>query len=105
MRVVVAYAAPEAEAIVVVTLADGARLSDAVAGSRILERLGLAAARLAYAIYGERAAPDTKLRDGDRVEVLRPLISDPKDARRERAALHSPPGPVPTPGRGRPAGG
>ncbi len=37
------------------------------------------------AVFGERAGPDTPLRDGDRVELLRALQTDPKDARRRRA--------------------
>jgi putative ubiquitin-RnfH superfamily antitoxin RatB of RatAB toxin-antitoxin module len=39
---------------------------------------------VAYAIFGQRADRETVLRDGDRVELLRPLLADPKDARRQR---------------------
>jgi len=39
-----------------------------------------------HAIHGERADAGAVLRDGDRVELLRPLQADPKDARRRRAA-------------------
>lgn len=38
----------------------------------------------AVGIWGRRAEPDTLLRDGDRVELYRPLRVDPKVARRER---------------------
>ena len=38
------------------------------------------------AVYGVRAAHDQPLRDGDRIEVLRALLADPKDTRRRRAA-------------------
>jgi len=38
------------------------------------------------ALHGVRAAPGDALRDGDRIELLRPLVADPKDARRRRAA-------------------
>jgi hypothetical protein len=38
------------------------------------------------AIFSRPAEPDSVLRDGDRVEILRPLIADPKQARRARAA-------------------
>ena len=41
------------------------------------------------AVFGERAAMGRVLVDGDRVEVLRPLIADPKEARRRRAARPS----------------
>lgn len=38
------------------------------------------------AVFGEVASAATVLRDGDRVELLRPLLADPKEARRRRAA-------------------
>ncbi len=38
------------------------------------------------AIFGRLAADDRVVRDGDRVEVLRPLVNDPKEIRRRRAA-------------------
>ncbi|KAF1022476.1 MAG: Protein RnfH [Paracidovorax wautersii] len=39
---------------------------------------------LVASVWGERAGPDQVLRDGDRVELCRPLRVDPKVARRER---------------------
>lgn len=36
-------------------------------------------------IYGRRVQLDAQLADGDRVEILRPLAADPKEARRRRA--------------------
>lgn len=39
----------------------------------------------AIAIYGERVPLDHVLHAGDRIEWLRPLLADPKDARRRRA--------------------
>lgn len=36
-------------------------------------------------IYGKLKTPDAALRDGDRIEIYRPLLIDPKDARRHRA--------------------
>jgi len=39
-----------------------------------------------YAIFGINAEASTLLHEGDRVELLRPLQIDPKDARRRRAA-------------------
>ena len=35
-------------------------------------------------VWGRKAGPDDTLRDGDRIEVYRPLRVDPKIARRER---------------------
>ena len=37
------------------------------------------------AIFGVAATAATRLRPGDRIELLRPLLADPKDARRRRA--------------------
>jgi putative ubiquitin-RnfH superfamily antitoxin RatB of RatAB toxin-antitoxin module len=37
-------------------------------------------------VFGRRVAPGTPLRDGDQVEIYRPLVADPKDSRRQRAA-------------------
>lgn len=36
-------------------------------------------------IFGKRSALEAQLRDGDRVEIYRPLIVDPKESRRRRA--------------------
>lgn len=40
-----------------------------------------------FGIFGKLAKPETILRHQDRVEIYRPLIIDPKDARRKRAAM------------------
>jgi len=63
-----------------VELPEGASVRDAVRLS------GLDSPLLAgYAVYGERVTPDHVLRDGDRVELLRALQVDPKQAWRRRA--------------------
>lgn len=81
MRIEVVLAWPRRAESVRVDLPEGACVGDAVAAagwSGLPEVSG-------YAVYGQRAAPDIVLRDGDRVELLRPLQADPKDARRRRA--------------------
>jgi putative ubiquitin-RnfH superfamily antitoxin RatB of RatAB toxin-antitoxin module len=40
-------------------------------------------------IFGHKASLDQVLREGDRVEIYRPLIADPKEARRQRARQES----------------
>jgi len=82
MKVVVAYAAPGVEAITEVDVPEGASVADAVAASGIAD--GLPA--IAYAIFGQRAAADTPVADGDRIEITRPLVADAKAVRRARAA-------------------
>ena len=89
VAVTVVYAAPGIESIVRVALPEGAVVADAVAMSCLLDRHELDPRRLGYAIFGERATPATPLVDGDRVELTRPLVADPKDLRRQRAARTS----------------
>lgn len=43
----------------------------------------------AVAVHGVLARPTQQLREGDRVELLRPLLADPKDNRRRRARARS----------------
>ena len=59
----------------------GASLADALAAAGWSDAEGISG----YAIFGVNAVLDTVLRDGDRVELLRPLLMDPKEARRRRA--------------------
>jgi putative ubiquitin-RnfH superfamily antitoxin RatB of RatAB toxin-antitoxin module len=85
VNVVVAYAGAEGTALVEVALGEGASVGDAIDASALVERFALLEAALGYAIFGQPAQRDTPLRDGDRVELLRPLIADPKARRRQRA--------------------
>jgi putative ubiquitin-RnfH superfamily antitoxin RatB of RatAB toxin-antitoxin module len=85
LRVAVAWASPVAQDVVELDLADGATVADALAACDALARAGVEAAAAGYAIFGQRAHPTTPLADGDRVEVTRPLVADPKLARRDRA--------------------
>jgi putative ubiquitin-RnfH superfamily antitoxin RatB of RatAB toxin-antitoxin module len=84
--VTVAYATPDAEALVVVTLSAGATVDDAIARSGIVARLKLDPAQLEPAVFGQRVKGDTPLAPGDRVELTRPLVADPKRVRRKRAS-------------------
>ena len=85
MHIVVAYAEPGTEAQVDVAVASGTTVADAVAASGLIARFELKPSMLAYAIFGQRVRAETPLADGDRVELLRPLAADPKEARRRRA--------------------
>jgi len=65
---------------VVLDLPEGADVAAALRAS------GLDSPALAgFAVHGERVTPAHVLRDGDRLELLRPLRLDPKQARRRRA--------------------
>jgi putative ubiquitin-RnfH superfamily antitoxin RatB of RatAB toxin-antitoxin module len=65
---------------------EGARVADAIDRSGVRQRhpeIDLSRDRVA--IFGRAVTLQTLLRDRDRVEILRPLIVDPKEARRRRA--------------------
>lgn len=90
LSVTVCYAEPERVWTWAVTLAAGSTLADAIAAS------GYATAfpgRDPYAcgvgIYGIQRPSGHPLEDGDRVEIYRPLVFDPKESRRRRAAHKS----------------
>ena len=86
LRVRVVYALPDQQVSVELEVPPGTTAADAVTRSKLLEKFPEAAARpLACAVFG-RAVPVTyELREGDRVEILRPLLIDPKQSRREAA--------------------
>jgi putative ubiquitin-RnfH superfamily antitoxin RatB of RatAB toxin-antitoxin module len=64
----------------------GASALDAIRASGLLERHAeIDISSQAVGVWGRRCALDTVLREGDRVEIYRPLAIDPKEARRRRA--------------------
>jgi uncharacterized protein len=65
-----------------VDLPEGASVTDAVIASGLAAPDGV----VAHAVFGVRVAGNATLQEGDRLELLRPLLADPKDARRKRAA-------------------
>lgn len=63
----------------------GATVADALRAAGLAQRHPAALIdTLALGIWGKPAQPNTPLRDGDRVELTRPLQVDPKEARRQR---------------------
>jgi putative ubiquitin-RnfH superfamily antitoxin RatB of RatAB toxin-antitoxin module len=89
MRVSVACVEPGTETLVSVELPDGATVDDAIRAARIADVLGTHPDS-GLAIFGRRATGATVLCDGDRVELTRPLVCDPKAARRRRAGPREP---------------
>lgn len=62
-----------------------ATVADAVRLSGILDAVPAGSELAAYGIFGHVAAAHARLREGDRIELYRPLKIDPKQARRRRA--------------------
>lgn len=84
IRVEVAYATPEKQWLVELEMAEGATAAEAVRSSGLLDRFpDLERARVG--IFGEHVDRSRRLEEGDRVEIYRPLIADPKEARRKTA--------------------
>lgn len=86
LEVAVAYSpAPEAVDLVHLQLASGSTVADALRASGLLERHGLLLTDgLVCGVWAKIHTLDHRLRDGDRVEIYRPLRVDPKEARRQR---------------------
>lgn len=81
----VAYAEPDRQFLRRVELAEGATVAEAIAASGIERDAGISAADHACGIWSKAVARDERVRDGDRVEIYRPLVIDPKESRRRRA--------------------
>lgn len=83
----VVYALPDEQLIIPLTVPHGttARQAIVLAGLPV-RHPEIDAARSTVGIFGRVVANDTVLGDGDRVEIYRPLVADPKQARRRRAA-------------------
>jgi uncharacterized protein len=82
----VVYALPEAVTEIEVSLPPGSTVRQALECSRIAARHPeVDFAKCVVGIFGKRAARDCVLAQGDRVEVYRPLLADPKESRRKRA--------------------
>ena len=87
ITVEVAYAKPHEQVIVPVEMPAGSTLRQAVEQSRLAERFAeIDLDTIKVGIFGRLKKPDQVLQAGDRVEIYRPLIADPKEVRRQRAA-------------------
>lgn len=75
---------PAALESVTVSLPAGSTVGDALRASGLLTRLGIDAPSALVGVWGKRQPLETPLRERDRVEVYRPLLCDPKEARRLR---------------------
>lgn len=89
MKVEVAYATPEKQLIIEIEVAEGATVMEAALASGLDKEFeGLVLADCPMGVFGRKVAkPDVEvLHEGDRVELYRPLLIDPKQARANRAA-------------------
>jgi uncharacterized protein len=87
IHVEVAYARADRQFVIPVEVPAGTTLAQAVDASGIAALCPEIDVRNnKVGVFGKLAAPDRALVDGDRVEIYRPLIGDPKEIRRQLAA-------------------
>jgi uncharacterized protein len=87
LRIEVCYALPERQWRVPLTVPAGTTVAAALALADLPSRIeGVVVDAARLAVFGRPVEPGDRLADGDRIEVLRPLVADPKQARRARAA-------------------
>jgi uncharacterized protein len=87
LQVYVCYATPEREFTHPMQVAPGTTIGQAIEQSGVL--LAFPEINLVtqpVGIYAKKKTLDTELRERDRIEIYRPLLADPKDSRRKRAA-------------------
>lgn len=87
LMVEVAYALPNKQIIIPVKVNEGITAEAAIMASGVLKQfpeIDLGVNKIG--VFGKLTKLDTPLRHLDRVEIYRPLIADPKEVRRQRAA-------------------
>jgi putative ubiquitin-RnfH superfamily antitoxin RatB of RatAB toxin-antitoxin module len=87
IQVYVIYATAQDEFIHPMRVATGTTVGQAIEASGVLAQFPeINLVTQPVGIYGKKKTLDTVLRERDRVEIYRPLLADPKDSRRKRAA-------------------
>jgi uncharacterized protein len=88
MTVEVAYALPQKQWLIAITVASGTTALQAIQQSGLLMQFPeIAIEKFKIGVFGKVVHRDQVLQAMDRVEIYRPLIADPKQARRLRAAI------------------
>jgi uncharacterized protein len=86
MRVAVVVALSRRQEVIAVELPEGSTVADAIRAADVRGRFPeIDPAAMRTGIWSRPCEPAAAVRDGDRVELYRPLAADPKEARRARA--------------------
>ena len=87
LKVQVCYALAQRQELVNLSLPEGSTLQQAVERSGLLLKYPeIDLAKNKFGVFAKLTKLDTVLREKDRVEIYRPLIADPKEVRKKRAA-------------------
>jgi putative ubiquitin-RnfH superfamily antitoxin RatB of RatAB toxin-antitoxin module len=85
-KISVCYATPDDVFLTTLEVRQGMTIADAIAASGVLTRFPeIDLARNKLGLFGKLKSADTVVRDGDRIEIYRPLQADPMESRRRRA--------------------
>lgn len=88
IQVEVAYALPEQQILLQITVKMGTTVEEAIQGSGILGRFPeIDLTQTKVGIFSKLTQMNAVLRHKDRVEIYRPLLADPKEVRRQRAEV------------------
>ena len=86
IEVEVVFALPDSATVLRVEVPKGSTAEEAVLKSGMLDKCPqIDVKNLTLGVWNRTCKLDTELKAGDRVEIYRPLIADPKEARRRRA--------------------
>jgi len=86
IHIEVAYAKADEQVIIPLQVTPGTTVGQAVAQSGLAQRFPeIDVLQGKFGIFSKQVTIDTQVRQGDRVEIYRPLIADPKLARKKRA--------------------
>jgi len=87
LEISVCYASDKFEWLHPMQVEVGTTIGQAIERSGVLEAFpDINLATQPVGIYAKKKALDTALRERDRIEIYRPLVADPKESRRRRAA-------------------
>ena len=87
LHIQVAFAYPQEQYLLAADVESGATVEAAIRASGMLEKHpDIDLQQMRVGVFGKLCALEDPVRDGDRIEIYRPLKADPKQARRERAA-------------------
>lgn len=86
INVEVVFALPTTATCLSIEVPQGTTVEQAVIQSGIIQKCPeIDATSLTLGVWNRIVKANYELKDGDRIEIYRPLIADPKDARRKRA--------------------
>lgn len=86
LEIEIVYGLADRQVLKSMTVAEGTTVREAALQSSLeVEFPELDLQQAPLGIFGKAVKDETVLRDGDRIEVYRPLLIDPKEARRKRA--------------------